>query len=171
MLRIGLRALAERPVETEAVVEPDDPLLDDLGFELREPLVVRGRLMESGPERYYWSGRLQTEVATICRRCLAPVTVSVAAEVQAIFTAEDSADDPAAYQIQSGAAELALDEMVREELLLAVPEYVLCREDCRGLCATCGKELNEGPCSCEPEPDPRWSELRALRNGDSQDER
>ena len=56
MLRVGLRALAQGPVETAAVVEPDDPLLDDLDFELREPLAVRGRLMDSGAGCYYWKG-------------------------------------------------------------------------------------------------------------------
>ncbi len=171
MLRVGLRALAQGPVETAAVVEPDDPLLDDLDFELREPLAVRGRLMDSGAGCYYWKGKLETEVATTCRRCLVPVSVRVAADVEVLFTAEVPGDDPATYQIEQGTAELVLDGMVREELLLAVPEHVLCREDCRGLCAKCGKDLNEGPCSCEPEPDPRWDALRALEQREPQDER
>jgi uncharacterized protein len=54
--------------------------------------------------------------------------------------------------------------MIREELILAVPEYVLCREECRGLCPRCGKDLNEGPCACRPEPDPRWAALEALKH-------
>jgi len=164
MLRVNLRALAEGPVETTEIVEPGDPLLDDLAVELCEPLAVRGRLMDSGPGRCYWKGKLETEVATTCRRCLVPVSVRIAAHVEVLFTAEDPGDDPATYRIELEAADLVLDEMVREELLLAVPEFVLCREGCRGLCATCGKELNEGPCSCEPEVDPRWDVLRKLEN-------
>jgi uncharacterized protein len=45
---------------------------------------------------------------------------------------------------------------------LAAPLHVLCRPDCRGLCPTCGQNLNEEPCSCQPEPDPRWSVLQGL---------
>ena len=164
MLRVNLRALAEGPVETAEVVEPGDPLLDDLAVELSEPLAVRGRLIDSGPGRYYWKGKLETEVATTCRRCLVPVSVRIAASVEVLFTSEDPGDDPATYRIELEMAELVLNDMVREELLLAVPEFVLCREDCRGLCSTCGKELNEGPCSCEPEFDPRWDVLRKLEN-------
>jgi len=171
MLRVGLRALAEGPVETVAVVQPGDPLVDDLALELREPLAVKGRLMDSGPGRYYWKGMLDTEVATACRRCLVPVSVRVTANVEVLFTAEDPGDDPSTYQIELEMAELVLDEMVREELLLAVPEFVLCREDCRGLCPKCGNELNEGPCACEPEPDPRWDALRTLEGRETQDER
>jgi len=171
MLRVGLRALADGPVETAAIVEADDPLLDDLDFELSEPLAVRGRLMDSGPGRYYWKGTLETVVAAACRRCLGPVSVSVAADIEVLFTAEDPGDDPATYQIEQGSAELVLDDMVREELLLAVPEYVLCREDCAGLCAQCGKDLNEGPCSCVPAPDPRWDGLRALEQREPDNER
>jgi uncharacterized protein len=69
------------------------------------------------------------------------------------------------------ATELELGEMVREELILAVPPYVLCREDCRGLCPQCGNDLNEGPCSCSPEPDPRWAKLEALKQQRPDEER
>jgi uncharacterized protein len=61
--------------------------------------------------------------------------------------------------------------MVREEFVLAAPAFVLCREDCPGLCAQCGSDLNEGPCACRPEPDPRWAVLRALQERESDDER
>ena len=52
---------------------------------------------------------------------------------------------------------------IRDELILAAPRYLQCRDDCRGLCPRCGQDLNAGPCGCAPEPDPRWSALYALR--------
>jgi len=162
MLPVGLHALSEGPVETAAVVEVGDPALDGLEFTLRKPLTVRGRLMESGPGRYFWRGSLETLIDTTCRRCLTPLSVPVAVEVEALFTDDAAVDDPAAYPIAPHAAELVLDDMVREELLLAVPGFPLCRQECRGLCPRCGKDLNVGPCACEPEPDPRWAALRAL---------
>src|SRR5215213_1252628 len=57
-----------------------------------------------------------------------------------------------------------LDELVREQILLALPSRHLCREDCKGLCQRCGANLNNGPCSCEQgEVDPRWAALADLK--------
>ena len=56
--------------------------------------------------------------------------------------------------------EVDLSESLREFAALAYPQTTVCREDCRGLCATCGADLNDGPCGCVEEPvDPRWEGL------------
>jgi uncharacterized protein len=163
MLRVDLRAIVEGPVETDAVVAVDDPLLAELAFALAKPLHVSGRLTDSGVGRFYWHGKLRTTIAASCRRCLTSVAVEIRTEVRAVFADDSGEDDPSTYLIARDVAELDLGSMVREELLLAVPEYVLCREGCQGLCARGGKDLNEGPCACEPEADPRWAALRALQ--------
>jgi uncharacterized protein len=170
MLRVDLRALADGPVVSDVAVPPDASVFEDLDIALDSPVRVRGRLTESGPGRYYWHGTLHARLAGGCRRCLARVPVDVEADVRALF-AEEPADDPAMYAIRPGSHELDLGPMVREELVLAAPTFVLCREDCLGLCAKCGSDLNEGPCACRPEPDPRWAALRALRQRESDDER
>jgi uncharacterized protein len=55
-------------------------------------------------------------------------------------------------------------EVMRQDILLALPPRPLCKPDCAGLCSQCGQNLNEGPCTCEqPLDDPRWEALRALR--------
>jgi uncharacterized protein len=46
---------------------------------------------------------------------------------------------------------------------VALPMQALCRADCRGLCPQCGKDWNEGPCQCTPQPDERWNALRVLQ--------
>ena len=59
---------------------------------------------------------------------------------------------------------LLLEDALREQVLLAVPLKAICREDCKGLCPHCGKNLNLETCSCsEPVEDPRWSALKDLR--------
>jgi uncharacterized protein len=55
-----------------------------------------------------------------------------------------------------------LTEPVRQHLLLAIPIATVCKEDCAGLCAQCGKDLNLGPCECKPEVDTRLSVLKTL---------
>jgi uncharacterized protein len=170
MVRVDLRALADGPIVTDVAVPPDAPLFEALDIALDSPVHVRGRLTESGPGRYYWQGTLRSRLAGSCRRCLTRLSLAVEANVHVLF-AEEATDDPSVYLIPSGSDELDLGPMVREELVLAAPAFALCREDCRGLCAQCGSDLNEGPCDCRPVPDPRWAALRALQERESEDER
>ena len=59
----------------------------------------------------------------------------------------------------------AKGEAAREQLLLALPLKVTCREDCKGLCPQCGKNLNQERCSCSTEvEDPRWAALKDVRS-------
>ena len=61
------------------------------------------------------------------------------------------------------AHELDMRPALREQWLLAVPAFVHCREDCKGLCPTCGTDLNVGACDCAPTTDSRWESLRNVR--------
>jgi uncharacterized protein len=171
MLRVDLRALDRGPVETRAAVPPGDPALLDLGFTLAADVRVSGRLTAAGPGQFYWSGQLVTSVAANCRRCLKEITLAVEAPLEVLFTEQADTDDPLARVIPARATVVDLSEPIREELILAVPEYALCRDDCRGLCPHCGKDLNVGPCACAPEPDARWAALEALRSTLPPDER
>ena len=59
---------------------------------------------------------------------------------------------------------LLLEDVLREQVLLALPLKAICRDDCRGLCPHCGKNLNLEQCDCaEPMEDPRWSALKDIR--------
>ncbi len=164
MLRVGLADIEQGPVETVGQFRADDPLFAGLDFTLRAPVVVSGQLSVAGPDSYFWRGKLETAVASACRRCLAPVLRPVDAEVDVLFTEDQEADDPSVYLLAPDTRQLDLSDAVREELILAAPDYVLCREDCRGLCPRCGKDLNDGPCQCVPDvPDPRWAGLATLK--------
>jgi uncharacterized protein len=164
MLQIDLRELSRGPVDTQAEVAPTDPMFEGLDLSLAGPVVVGGRLQATGEGRFYWHGTVRSVVTGECRRCLTPVLVPVHADVGALFTSEsDALDDPEAYGLPAHVTEVDLRPAVREELALAVPRYVVCREDCRGLCPHCGKDLNAGPCGCAPAPDPRWRALAALK--------
>ena len=89
--------------------------------------------------------------------------VDIEQPVGVLFTEEQNSDDPAAYTIAPRSTELDPGEAVREELILAVPEYALCSDECRGICPRCGTDLNSGTCNCQPERDPRWAELEKLK--------
>jgi uncharacterized protein len=165
MLQVDLRELVRGPVSTTAELGPDDPLFAGLDVKLGEPVRITGRLQATGEDRFYWSGTLQTSIRTECRRCLKELALPVAAEVGALFSQEpDAGDDPDAYPLPGHAVVVDVTPAVREELLLAVPRFVLCRPDCRGLCPRCGQDLNAGPCGCAHQPDARWAALAALKD-------
>ena len=165
MLRVDLRELALGPVETRGELAHADPLFAQTDVVLREPVVVGGRLQAIGEGRFYWHGTLHAVVQGECRRCLAPVSTPVAADIGALFTHDvEALEDPDSYPVAAEATEVDLTPAIREELLLAVPWYVLCREDCRGLCPRCGQDLNAGPCGCTAASDSRWQPLQALKD-------
>jgi len=164
MLRIDLAALREGPVAVDDLIAPDDPLIKATGLALAGPLRVAGRVSTAGDGQYYWQARLETVVRS---QCLVPVDVPVAESLGLVFvTEEQSRGEEDCYVVPRRSAVLDLGAAAREELLLAVPQYVVCREDCRGLCPRCGADLNAGPCGCTREPDPRWAALTKLPRGE-----
>ena len=67
------------------------------------------------------------------------------------------------YEISGGLETVDVTPDLREDILLALPAYPVCREDCRGLCPTCGRNLNDGSCSCQPPGSLRWGSLDGLK--------
>jgi uncharacterized protein len=165
MLQVDLRELAQGPASTDGELLADEPALEGMDLALAGPVRVTGRLQATGEGRYYWHGAIRARVAGECRRCLRPVETAVASDFGVLYSRDAEAlEDPDAYPIAADAREIDLRPAVREELLLAAPRYLLCREDCRGLCPRCGKDLNAGPCGCAPDTDLRWAGLAALRD-------
>jgi DUF177 domain-containing protein len=96
-----------------------------------------------------------------CRRCLTPLDLVLRVDVHERYTDGPADDD--AFAIEHGQIDLAA--MVREEVLLALADERLCRDDCPGLCPRCGHDLATGPCSCDAtEVDERWAALDQLRD-------
>jgi len=166
MLRIDLGEVREGAVETTGRIEPSHPIFADGEVVLAAPLTVEGRLSAAGDGKYFWHARMKTILHLECRRCLSPVDVPFSQSLELLFVAEGESldDDVGCYVIPDRTAVLDLRDAVREELVLAVPQFVECGPDCRGLCPRCGANLNTGSCGCRPERDPRWDALSALRS-------
>lgn len=162
MLRIDLGRLSAGPIETVGEVPADAEVFAGLAFSLVTPVRVTGRLMASGPGSYYWNARLEVHLQAECRRCLRVLDVPVDQEIRLLFTDDEEAADPSVYPLPADAPELDLTGPIREELILAGPDFPLCRDDCPGLCPRCGKDLNAGTCACTPERDSRWHALEGL---------
>jgi uncharacterized protein len=115
-------------------------------------------------------GNLSAELTLPCVRCLDPVKVPLEIPLEETFaptidivtgqTVRPEEEDRALWIDEHHI--LDLSEVLRQDILVALPVHVVCSPDCRGLCPTCGKNLNEGDCDCTSEPDPRWAVLQDL---------
>ena len=159
MFQVDLDALDRGPVDVSGSIASDDPLFDDIDFELTRPVRVSGRLLNASLGRFYWHGSIATDVNATCRRCLSSTPCQIDAQVNLVFTEDQDTDDPSVYVVPARADVLDLSEAIREELILALEVYVLCREDCKGLCPSCGTDLNTNSCDCRPPSDLRWAAL------------
>ncbi|HEY7876609.1 MAG TPA: DUF177 domain-containing protein [Gemmatimonadaceae bacterium] len=176
MLCFDIRALDVQAATVDDFLSPTDPVWREGDPVPAGPVHITGRLSAAGAGRFYWHGRIEGEVTMPCRRCLEDTTAPVADDVYLIFveSADEEADNPDVYTLESGALELDLRPAIREHWLLDVPTFVLCREDCKGLCPTCGAELNQGSCGCPPVADAhavhdaRWNALHKLDSGSSE---
>src|SRR3954471_3880751 len=171
MLSFDIRSLSDRAVNVDDTLSADDPVWQEGDPKPSEPLQVKGRLSAAGPGQFYWHGTIAGGVSMECRRCLGDAEAHVSEDAHIIFAeagTESVEDDPDVYLLDARAPELDLRPALREQWLLNVPSYVLCRVDCKGLCPTCGAELNLAPCSCKSSSaDPRWDALRKLQREQS----
>ncbi len=168
MLKVDLGRLErQRRLRLDAELAADDPIWAGTGIDLARPLAVRLEAQQAGRDVVV-RGRLEGEATLECRRCLTAVRVPIEEEVAVLYQADlDAVEAEAAevYALPARGPELDLTPMVREQVVLAVPAFAVCAETCRGLCPTCGKNLNEGPCDCEPTgTDDRWAALRKLKS-------
>ena len=167
MLSFDIRSLESQAAHVDGRLAPDDPVWENGDVRPAEPIRVEGRLSAAGASRFYFSGRVHGKTVVPCRRCLKEVEVAVAEDAHFIFSSEgeDAADDPDVYPFDPLAATLDLRPAVREIWLLTVPGFVLCRDDCKGLCPNCGIDWNNGTCDCVPATtESRWDALRAIRD-------
>lgn len=143
-------------------VPPDHSMWTDTGIELTRPLEVDLTAHEVG-DGVLVRGTLRTSVRQQCRRCLEPVEQDVDTHVDLYFADDGQGDDGEVYPLPRG-DDLDLTDAVREQVLLQAPEFTLCREECRGLCPTCGADLNQGACECVPtEAESPWDALKNVK--------
>jgi uncharacterized protein len=151
------------------VLSADDPVWEGAGVELATDLAVKATAEGSSTRGVWVRGSFLGRIRTRCRRCLDTLELEVADELSVFFDPAATAvdEDMTLYTLEPGADELDLGPVVRERLILAVPEYSLCGEGCRGLCPSCGTNLNERQCDCAvAEPDPRWGPLQRSQRKD-----
>ncbi len=118
-------------------------------------------------------GTIYADVSIDCTRCLEPVAKHIAVSFDDVFV--DASEEPVADESEVGVDQLDeslvpggkidIAEVVREQILLALPDQVFCQDDCKGLCPKCGANRNLIDCKCaDNELDPRWAALKKIVN-------
>jgi uncharacterized protein len=177
---LDIKELEVHPLDFEEEFPPD---VIDLGSEARQrtPLTTSGHA-EVVEERHgkhqiikdiRLRGRLSTGVELQCARCLEPVRQEIKRDFELLYRPLGADAGRDELSITDAEAEigyyqgngLLLEDVLREQVLLALPLKITCRPDCKGLCPQCGKNLDQEQCSCSTEvEDPRWAALKDVRN-------
>ena len=137
----------------------------DLGaqdYRIEGKVLVEGTVLYTG-RRWRAAGIIRCTKAFDCDRCLAPCEEAQEHSFSEEFRREgEGGENEDEVNVFSGDA-IDLSDLVRDTILAAQPLSKLCKPDCRGLCAVCGANLNEGDCGCDRDvPDPRLAALRDL---------
>ena len=107
------------------------------------------------------TGTAGAKLQCICDRCGAEyIRDAVAALDTAVADELQDEENPDVYLLED--CGLDLDEVVSTAFVLGLDTKLLCRPDCKGVCPSCGQNLNDGPCACRPEPDSRLAVLGQL---------
>lgn len=174
----GLRKSWEPPCEQiDEIVSGDRN-----GFRATGPAHVEARL-DKIERRVRISVHANVPLSVPCSRCLNAVALGQPVDFELTLVPEDEYEDaprdvkdanqgdvagsfgPEAAEEETYAGKVIdLDPLFREQLILALPTYPVCREDCKGLCPVCGANLNERECGCDRHvPDPRWAGLKDIK--------
>jgi uncharacterized protein len=172
--------LEREPIAFDIALEPG---AIHYGEDIRQiaPLEVQGRAdvvhEHRGPRetvadirlRGSWSGSFEVS----CARCLEPVEHPLRGHFDLIFRPIGVDGGSAEHSISASETEigyyqegsLVLEDVLREQVLLSLPARTLCKQDCKGLCPRCGRNLNSESCNCDETPEsPQWHALSELRS-------
>lgn len=165
-LQYNVSTLLREPVGSTREYDIDD---EALIREERQHIVGRASFLRTALGVLV-TAHLEGVAVEQCSRCVIEIRVPIAMDFSEEFHATAQAEtgaplpppeDPEAFRIDAKHT-LDLEEAVRQFWRTALPMQPLCRPECRGLCPRCGQDWNAGPCTCQPEGDPRWSELGSL---------
>ena len=161
---LGLRDIIHNPGASVSFSERVD--LSDLQFgtcyPVSEPVLAVGTVRNTA-DVLMMKGTITTRLHGVCDRCAADFTQDVEFPIDVVlveeFSNEDS-EDEWVFPLEADAADL--EDIVRTVFVLNMDSKLLCSPECKGLCCRCGKNLNDGPCGCQKELDPRFAALRQL---------
>ena len=169
----GIEEIGDEGLCISLVLKKDQLEIDQAGLSVNVDITVNGSL-NSIDDDVYLKGKVMTDVVASCSRCLDTLFYPIDSDLKSHFVSADSYISARevelhAYDIDTEVYEnqqIDLTQSVRDGILLAVPVICLCKENCKGICSQCGKNLNQGLCKCSNESfvDSRLEALKVFKN-------
>ena len=163
---LGLSKIIDCPgasVDFSVSVDLSD-LCYGVSYPVSEPVLASGTVRNTAGV-LVMKGEITTTIHGTCDRCASEFDRDVVIPIDAVLVTElanEENEDEWVFTLEGDSADL--DDIVRTIFVLNMDSKLLCSDDCKGLCCRCGKNLNEGGCSCEKEIDPRLAALKQLLN-------
>ena len=130
----------------------DGYAVGDMALETPDGVAYQIQLTNTG-EGIVLSGTVSCAAVTPCARCLKPASLAIEGEVEGYYLLQPAeklegfeADE---FECIDAEGNFDIAPALQAALVYATPFVVLCKKDCKGLCSTCGADLNEGPCACD----------------------
>jgi hypothetical protein len=133
-----------------------------VSYPVSEPVLAQGTVRNTAGV-LMMEGQVRTTIHGICDRCAGSFDREVTFPIDVVLVTElanEENEDEWVFPLEGDSADL--DDIVRTVFVLNLDSKLLCKEDCKGLCPRCGKNLNDGPCNCQKELDPRFAALKQL---------
>ena len=133
-----------------------------VSYPVSEPVLAQGTVRNTAGV-LMMEGQVRTTIHGICDRCAGSFDRAVTFPIDVVLVTElanEENEDEWVFPLEGDSADL--DDIVRTVFVLNLDSKLLCKEDCKGLCPQCGKNLNDGPCNCRKELDPRFAALKQL---------
>jgi len=137
-------------------------LLYGVTYPVTEPVAAEG-IVRNTAGVLMMEGSITTTIHGTCDRCANAFDRDIHFPINVVLVTEmanEENEDEWVFPLEGDSADL--DDIVRTVFVLNLDSKLLCKEDCKGLCHRCGKNLNDGPCSCQKELDPRFAALKQL---------
>ncbi len=161
---LGLSQIIDRPgasVPFSVSVDLSD-LCYGVSYPVSEPVLAEGNVRNTAGV-LVMQGSIATTIHGICDRCASEFHRKVEFPIDVVLVTKlesEENEDEWVFPLEGDSADL--DDIVRTVFVLNLDSKLLCKEDCKGLCPQCGKNLNDGPCNCRKELDPRFAALKQL---------
>lgn len=171
MMIVDLAKLEGSDNRFEFSIAADDLDLETENVRLKSDTAVSGEISKNIVKTDV-TGTISVAAEIDCTRCLIPIAEHLTFSFDVSYLPSDELLKEADAELDSDdldvdaldGDELDLREVVREQILLNLPDQIFCKDDCKGMCQKCGANLNLIDCSCqETEIDPRWAALKNLK--------
>ena len=131
-------------------------------YPVSEPVLAEG-VVRNTAGVLVMTGSLHTTIHGVCDRCASDFDRFVEFPLDVVLVTElsnEENEDEWVFPLEGDSADL--EDIVRTVFVLNLDSKLLCKDDCKGLCCRCGRNLNDGPCNCQKELDPRFAALKQL---------